>query len=356
MRIGIVGTGNIADRYAERIAAYDSLELVAATDVVPGRAEAFAGRFGGKAYATLDELLADPAVDTVVNLTAPQAHAEVSRAALAAGKHVHSEKPLALRSEEAWELVALARDRGVRLGCSPFTLMGEAQQTAWRAIRDGSIGDVRLVYAQVDWGRIESWHPAPVPFYEVGPLVDVGVYPLTIVTSMFGPVTRLQAFGRVLMPHRATKDGTPYRITTPDLWIVVLELRDGVVLRLTASFYTGQQSKGNAGLAFHGDTGSIWLDHFFRFDAGVELAELGDGKPHLRVPPVKAGAPAIDWSRAIEDIADAVATGRPHRATGDQAAHVVDVLDAVRRSAAEDGRAVEVRSTFERPAPMPWAT
>ena len=354
-RVGIVGCGNIAGPYARFIAANPALELIAATDLDPARSEGLTSEHGGRAVPTLDDLLAEP-VDIVVNLTFQGEHHGVTKRALEAGRHVHSEKPLALRSADAWELVALARERGVRLGCSPFTLMGEAQQTAWRAIRDGSIGDVRLVYAQVDWGRIESWHPAPVPFYEVGPLVDVGVYPLTIVTSMFGAVVRVQAFGRVLMPDRVTKDGAPYRIATPDLWIVVLELQDGVVLRLTASFYTGQQSKGYAGLAFHGDTGSIWLDHFFRFDAAVERAELGDGKPHLAVAPVRPGAPAIDWSRAIEDIAGAVATGRPHRATGEQAAHVVDVLDAVRASAGQDGRAVEVTSTFERPMPMPWPT
>ncbi|HEX5828135.1 MAG TPA: Gfo/Idh/MocA family oxidoreductase [Candidatus Limnocylindrales bacterium] len=353
-RVGIVGCGNIAGPYARFIAANPALELVAATDLDPARAGALTVEHGGRAVATLDDLLAEP-IDVVVNLTFQAEHYGVTRRALEAGRHVHSEKPLALRSEEAWELVELARARGLRLGCSPFTLMGEAQQTAWRAIRDGSIGEVRVVYAQVDWGRIESWHPAPVPFYEVGPVVDVGVYPLTMVTAMFGPVRSVRAFGRVLMPERVRKDGEPFRITTPDLWIIVLELEGGLVLRLTASFYTGQQSKGYAGLAFHGDAGSIWLDHFFRFDTAVERATLGDGEPHVAVPPVRAGAPAIDWSRAIEDMADAIATGRPHRATGEQAAHLVDVLEAIRASADRDGSPVEVTTSFERPAPMPWA-
>ena len=354
-RIGIVGCGNIATPYAKDIAAKPELELVAATDLDPSRADALTAAHGGTAVDTLDELLARD-LDIVVNLTFQAAHAEVTRRALEAGKHVHSEKPLALTASAAWSLVARADELGLRLGCSPFTWMGEAQQTAWKAVRHGAIGSVGVVFAEVDWGRIETWHPAPVPFYEVGPLVDVGVYPLSIVTAMFGPVRTVRAFGKVLGPDRVTKDGTAYRITTPDLQILVLELESGVIVRLTASFWIGQQARGYAGLQFHGDGGSLWLDNFFRFDGAVEVAEFGDGKPFEAVPPVRGPAPAIDWSRAVLDMAEAIREGRPHRATGAQAAHVVDVLDAATASMANDGAPVRVTTTFPQPDPMPWAT
>jgi predicted dehydrogenase len=353
--VGIVGCGNIAMPYAHDIAAKPELRLVAATDLDRSRAETLTAAHGGRAVGTLDELLAED-LDIVVNLTVQGAHAEVTRRALEAGKHVHSEKPLALTPDEAWSLVALARERGLRLGSSPFTLLGEAQQTAWKAIRDGCIGDVGVVFAEVDWGRIESWHPAPVPFYEVGPLVDVGVYPLSLVTAMFGPARSVRAFGRVLAPDRETLDGTPYRVTTPDLQIVVIELASGVVIRLTASFWIGQQSRGYAAIQVQGDGGSLWLDHFFRFDAAVEMAEFGDGQPFVMVPSVRPGAPAIDWSRAILDMAEAIAEDRPHRATGEQGAHIVDILDAATRSMAADGAPIAVTSDFPQPAPMSWAT
>ena len=190
MKVGIVGAGNIATPYARTIVAADGLELVAVADALEGRAEALVGEFGGVAYASAEALLADDNVDAVVNLTAAVAHAEVTAAALEAGKHVHSEKPLALSYPEAKGLVDLARDRGLRLSASPATLLGEAQQTTWKLVRDGALGTVRVAYAEANWGRIESWHPSPMTIYAVGAMGDVGVYPIAILTAMFGPARR----------------------------------------------------------------------------------------------------------------------------------------------------------------------
>jgi predicted dehydrogenase len=351
LRVGIVGCGHIAGPYARDIAAKPELRLVAATDLDPALARTLTETYGGSAVATLDDLLAE--VDVIVNLTFPAAHASVTRRALEAGKHVHSEKPLARNPSEAWSLVELAKANGLRLGCSPFTLMGEAQQTAWRAIRDDSVGRVRVVFAEVDWGRIETWHPAPIPLYEVGPLVDVAIYPLSIATAMLGPARRVRAFGHVIQPNRITKDGTPYQVTTPDLQIVLLELEGGVVVRLTASFWVGQQSKGFAGLQFHGDLGSLWLDNFFRFDAAVEVAKVGE--PFVPLAPVREASGEIDWARAVQDLAGAITDDRAHRATGEQGAHIVDILAAAERSMAADGAPIDVTSSFTTPAPMPWA-
>ena len=162
MNVAIVGAGNIAEPYAKTIAAADGLTLVGATDLDPARAESLLERHGGgTAYRTYDELLADPNVETVVNLTIPKAHAQVSAAALEAGQHVHSEKPLALTYAEARELVELANRRGVRLSSAPATLLGEAQQSAWKLVRDGAVGRVRVVYAEANWDRLERWHPDP---------------------------------------------------------------------------------------------------------------------------------------------------------------------------------------------------
>jgi predicted dehydrogenase len=354
LRVALVGCGNIAGKYARDIVAKPQLRLVGATDLDRDRAVGITEAHGGRVFDTLDELLASD-VELVVNLTVQAEHARITRAALEAGKHVHSEKPLALTPHEAWQLVDLARTRGVRLGCSPFTLLGAAQQTAWKLIRDGRIGPVRVVFSQVDWGRIERWHPAPQPFYEVGPVSDVGVYPLSIVTAILGPVRRVRAFGRVLAPDRTTLGGAPYTITTPDLWIVILELEGGAVMRLTASFYAGTPSKGPAAIAFHGDAGSVWLETFMALDHAVEIARQGEDESYSVVPLLGGPEVSMDWARAVADMADAIAEGRPHRATGEQAAHIVDVLAATTESAARDGAPVDVTSSFPVPAPMPWA-
>ncbi|HSJ53072.1 MAG TPA: Gfo/Idh/MocA family oxidoreductase, partial [Anaerolineae bacterium] len=156
LRVGIIGCGNVAGPYARDLVTHPEIELVGMADLLPERAGALAARYGGRAYPSVEALLADPAIDLAINLTMHGAHAAVTRRCLEAGKHVLSEKPLALSGVEAWDLVALARARGLRLGGAPFTVMGEAQQTAWQQIRQGCLGTVRLIYAEVNWGRPET--------------------------------------------------------------------------------------------------------------------------------------------------------------------------------------------------------
>jgi predicted dehydrogenase len=351
--IGIVGTGNIAGGYARDALTHPEIRLVAATDLDPGRAAAFAETHGCPAHATLDNLLADDAVDIVVNLTVHHAHYDVTKRALEAGRHVYSEKPLALRVDEARELVELAAARGLRLGCSPSTFLGEAQQTAAALIRSGRLGTVRAVYAEVNWGRIETWQPAPAPFFDVGVLVDVGVYPLTLVTTMLGPARSVRAWGWELKADRMTLDGTPFRIGSPDLIVAAVELDGGAVVRLTGSFYVGRPAKLTGSLEFHGDDASLALGSFQEFDATVEVGTYG--KSYEPVAHVRPAFRGIAWARGVAEMAGAIAEGRPHRASAEQAAHVVEILEAAAASMADGGRRIEVSSTFASPPLMPWA-
>ena len=246
MRVALVGAGNIAARYAASIVAAPRLELGGATDLDGARAEELVAAQGGRVYPDLASVLADDDVNTVVNLTVPQAHYEVAATALAAGKHVHNEKPLALRHEEARQLIDLATENGVRLSSAPATLLGEAQQTLWKLVRDGAIGHVRAVYAEANWGRIEDWHPDPRTLYAVGPHVDVGVYPLTILTAMFGPVRRVQSFATTLQAERMLLDGTAFVPAAPDFVVATLEHEEGVLTRLTATLLRPAEQAGRA--------------------------------------------------------------------------------------------------------------
>jgi predicted dehydrogenase len=345
LRVAIVGCGNISGAYGETIGAHPSVRIVGATDVDPSLSAAFVERFGGVAYPSLDEVLADPEVDAIVNLTFPAVHAEVTTAALEAGKHVHSEKPLASDYPEARALVDLAAARGLRLACSPITFMGEAQETMWRLVEDGAIGTVRVVYADVNWSRIERWHLRPEPFYAIGPFADVGVYPLTILTAMFGPARRVSAFGQVVFPDRLTTSGEPFTPGAPDFGVAVVELASGPVIRLTANFYVGHHNK-QKGMELHGDTGSIHISSWQEFDATVELAAFEGTYEEV---PVADPFPGTDWGRALDDLSVAIETGRPHRATGEQAAHVVEILDAIVTSTTES-RPVDITSSFTPPA------
>ncbi|HJR96223.1 MAG TPA: Gfo/Idh/MocA family oxidoreductase, partial [Gaiellaceae bacterium] len=248
----------------------------------------------------------------------------------------------------ARSLVDLADDRGLRLSCSPITFLGEAQETMWRLVEDGAIGTVRVAYAEVNWSRIESWHPHPEPFYRIGPFADVGVYPLTILTAMFGPARRVTAFGKVVYADRTTTSGELFSPGAPDFGVAVVELESGTVVRLTANFYVGRHSK-QSGIELHGDTGSLFLSSWQEFDATVELAPFGGSYEQV---PVENPFRGTDWGRALGELSEAIVTGRPHRATGAHAAHIVEILDATATSATE-GRAVEVTSSFPRPALRP---
>jgi predicted dehydrogenase len=344
LRLGIVGCGDVAVRYARSLEGRDTLEIAAVTDVVLARASEFAAQHGGAVRASLDELLDDDAVDCVVNLTSFDAHADVTARALEAGKHVHSEKPLALDHATARRLVELAAASGRRLSCSPITFLGDAQQAAWRAIRSRRAGTIRVVYAEVNHGRIEVWHPRPEAFYAIGPLFDVAVYPLTVLAAFFGPVRRVRAWSRVLLADRVTFEGRPFQVEAPDLVIAAVELESGPVARLTATFYVGRQS-AQRGMEFHGDNGSIRLGDWQQFDAPVELVDLqGNAEPVA----VEGAFQGIDFGLALAELATAVEAGRPHAASGELAAHVVEVLCAIEQSA-RSGETVAVRSGFEPP-------
>jgi predicted dehydrogenase len=347
----IVGCGNISKAYARTMAAYpEQIRILGAYDIDRARSAELMQESGGRVYDTLDEVLSDPQVEAVINLTIHQVHVEVIEKCLRAGKHVHTEKPIAMDPEEAHRLVRLAEERKLRLSAAPITFMGEAQQTAWKMVRDGVLGTVRVIYAEMNWGRIERWHPNPAPFYEVGALYDVGVYPLTVLTAIFGPVDEVAGFGRVVYPDRKTTAGQPFTVTTPDWMCGIVRFASGPTLRLTTSFYVGATQQ--LGIELHGDTASV---HFGQdqFHSPVRLRPFAE-KDWTTQPPLREPFQGVDWARGVVELQEAIRGDRPQRATGAQAAHVVEVIAGIHRSA-EQGGPVKIRSRFTPPDPMDWA-
>jgi predicted dehydrogenase len=318
---------------------------------MPGRAEEFARKYGGRAYQSLDEALADEGVRLVINLTIHHAHAEVITRCLEAGKHVHSEKPLAMSGAEAGRLVELAETLGLRLSSAPSTFLGESAQTLARELRAGKVGTLRLLYAEMNHGRIESWHPNPEPFYQVGPVWDVAVYPLGIWAATCGPMRKVTAFGRTLLRDRHAKDGHPFSIGTGDFYNALIEFENGAVGRLTVNFYVGPSKEGET-MEFHGDAGSLFLGNSFIFDTAVEFAPFGG--VFSSVPLVRKGFAGVEFARGVEDLADAILNDRPHRCDGRMAMHIVEVIEAIHASA-DTGAPVTVLSNFATPEPMTWA-
>ncbi|HUR51706.1 MAG TPA: Gfo/Idh/MocA family oxidoreductase [Mycobacteriales bacterium] len=363
LRVGVIGCGSISRAYAKSIGHYPELVLSAATDRDAPRAQDLTSRFGGTACATASELVLREDVDVVLNLTPHDQHAAVTCAALEAGKHVYSEKPVALTTAECTQLVDLARDQGRRLASAPATFLGESQQTAWKLLREGACGEVKLIYAEVNHGRIERWHPAPAPFYAVGPLVDVGVYPLTLITAFFGPVRRVTAWGALLLPARTDSAGRPFAVTAPDAGMAILELATGPTVRLSVNFFV--EATRQRGLEFHGDKGSLVADFM---DPAAEVC-VGKPLPTQWTPesikeflqePFEPVALVRDpephsWGRGLRDLAVAIRGGTAHKASAEHATHVIDVIAAIAESA-RTGSSVRVHSAFVPPAPEEWAT
>ncbi len=355
MKIGVVGCGFISSQYAQEIQRYPQLQLTGAVDLRPERAEAFAHQFGCTPYRDLAHMLEDGDVELVVNLTIHQAHADVTHACLAAGKHVYSEKPLALTPEKAASLVSLAEEQGVRLGCAPISLMADAQQVVWRLLREERIGPVRMVYADCNLGRVTQWNANPRPFLEIGPLFDGAVYPLTILTAYFGPVHRVLTASNLLLLSEHSIGGEVVQIQTPDHTTAMLEFANGTVARLTASMYVPYQTKHFNSIEFHGDAGSLYLENCG--DLGgpsttprVEIARIG--KEYLPVPMPRPAA-ALTYASALADMADAIRDDRPHYATGEQAAHLVEIVAAINECAVT-GQPVAIQSRFAPPTPLEW--
>lgn len=380
MRIAIVGCGYVADYYLATLPNHRGVTLAGVCDRDPERAVRLAERHGVPRYPSLEAILADASVGLVVNLTNPRSHFEISRAALEAGKHVYSEKPLATSFEDAERLVALAESRGLLVGSAPCTVLGETAQTMWRALREGRIGTPRLAYAEMDDGPIpllahQTWRSAsgaPWPAkdeFEVGCTLEHSGYVLTWLTAFFGPARRVTSSAHVLMPDK----GIALDVVAPDFTVATLEFASGVVARVTCGIFAAHDRR----LRIYGDAGALTTDDTWDFASPVHLARrtpltlraekyprlarlLGLGPrrlPHVRRARFAwSGRPAnhIDFSRGIAEVAAAAEEGRPCRVSARWSLHVNELALAIQHPE-RYGSPRLLRSTFAPVEPMAWA-
>ena len=202
VKTGIIGCGNISGIYLKNAKQLAALELVAVSDLLMERAEAAAKEWEVPKALTVEQLLADPEIEIIINLTIPKAHAEVAFKALEAGKSVYNEKPLAITREDGKKMLALAKEKKLRVGCAPDTFMGAGIQTCRKLIDDGWIGEPIAATAFMMCHGHESWHPDPEFYYEVGggPMFDMGPYYLTALVNLMGPVKRVTGSARCDLP------------------------------------------------------------------------------------------------------------------------------------------------------------
>ncbi len=353
LNVGMVGCGAISAQYLRTIERLPELRLVAVCDRDPGRAREAVRAHPEAEALGVDELLADPRVDAVLNLTVPAAHAEIALRGIAAGKVVYGEKPLAATTAEAARVLREAEAAGVRLGCAPDTVLGTGTQTARKAIDDGLIGRPVAATATMVTPGHERWHPDPDFYYLPGggPLFDMGPYYVTALVTLLGPVATVigaAARGRdrrTIASGPRTGEQIPVMVDTHVTGVLVHA--SGALSTLVMSF-EGAATRAPS-IEVHGDEGTLAVPDPNRFDGPVLLAAAGERD--WRDLPVTAGY--IEAGRGV-GLADLASTpeGEEPRAGGVLAFHVLDVMESLLASA-HAGKAVTVSAACERPRPVP---
>ncbi|MEX2536303.1 MAG: Gfo/Idh/MocA family oxidoreductase [Trueperaceae bacterium] len=353
LRVGIVGCGNISATYLKAAQLFERLLVVAVADLDAQRAQARASEFEVRAE-PVEVLLADPEVEAVINLTVPNVHAQVSRQVLEAGKHVYSEKPLATKREEGRELLELAVELDLRVGCAPDTFLGGGLQTARKLLDDGWIGKPVAAAAFMMSSGVEMWHPDPAFFYRpgAGPLFDMGPYYLTALISFLGPMKSVMGSAATSFEERRITSkpysGQMLQVETPTHITALLEFHSGAVATLITSFDV--QASELPRMEIYGSQGTLSVPDPNTFGGPLRIRRSGI-KEWSEVP-LTHGYVTNSRGLGLADMAHALASGRRHRANGEMAFHVLDVMEST-LEAARQGCRIELSSSCEQPAPLP---
>jgi predicted dehydrogenase len=349
--IGVIGAGTISDTYLENLTSFADTDVLAIGDLVPEAARLKADKYDVSAAGDVAIVLDDPGVQIVVNLTIPAAHAEVASQAIAAGKHVWNEKPLALDRVSGQRLLADAAAAGLRVGCAPDTFLGSGLQTACRLVEQGMIGTPLTALALLQLPGPESWHPNPAFLYAAGagPLFDVGPYYLTALVQVFGSVASVAALGSKARERRVIgsgpKAGEEFDVTVPSHVSALAQFESGQSAQAIFSF---DSALPRTLLEVNGTDATMLFPDPNYFDGEISIRRRG-GEDWETVATTAAksfrGTGVLDMARALGE-------GRPHRAQGALAYHVLDTMIAVTESV-ESRAFVDVASSVDKPPLLP---
>jgi predicted dehydrogenase len=354
VKLGIVGCGVISGIYLKNLPMFEAVEVVACADLMLERAQARAAEYGVPKACLPDELLADPDVELVVNLTIPKAHAEVALAAVDAGKSVYNEKPLAVERAAGQELLRRAKARGVRVGGAPDTFLGGGIQTCRRLIDEGAIGYPVAATAFLAGHGHEHWHPDPAFYYQPGggPMFDMGPYYITALVNLMGPVRRVAGSARITFPERTItskpKEGQKITVETPTHVAGTLDFHSGAVATVITSFDIWAHSLPR--IEIYGSEGTLSVPDPNTFGGPVKV-KVGR-EADWREVELTHGWAENSRGLGVADMATALRSGRPHRASGELTFHVLDAMHAFLESS-DAGQYSLLESICERPASLP---
>lgn len=349
--VGVIGAGVISGQYLNNLTTFPDLEVLFVADLDLARAKAQAGKYGIAGSGTVEELLAHPDIEIVVNLTIPAAHVDVALQALHAGKNVWTEKPFALNRENGQSLLAEANRLGLRVATAPDTFLGAGLQSALRLIEDGAIGTPLTALAIMQSPGPDSWHPNPEFLFQEGggPLFDFGPYYLTALVQAFGPARRVTATASTARPVRTIgagpRAGTEFAVTVPSHHSALIEFASGASAQTIFSFQSHRKRVGLVEVS--GTAGTLVFPDPNRFDGDSVIFDgTDDGRP------IPAVGSTSGRGTGIVDLAQAIRASRPERATGTQAYHVLDIMVSIAESA-ERGETVTVESDCVTAPPVP---
>ncbi|HEU0206518.1 MAG TPA: Gfo/Idh/MocA family oxidoreductase [Pseudolysinimonas sp.] len=353
LTVGIVGIGTISGQYLTNIDSLAEVQLVAVSDLDPQRAERAAAERPGVVALPTDQLLARDDIDVVLNLTTPAEHADLALAALAAGRGVYGEKPLATNTVDGRRILDAAAAAGLPIGCAPDTVLGTGIQTARKAIDDGIIGTPIAASATMVTPGHERWHPAPDFYYQPGggPLFDMGPYYLSALITLLGPITAVTGMASRMRSTRTIatgeRAGTVVPVNVDSHATALLRHAGGAISTLIVSFdAVGTRS---ANIEVHGERGTLAVPDPNFFVGDVDLLRLGDDEWSTLAP--SAGYTNGGRGIGLADLAR-TAPGSEPRAGGALGFHVLDVMESILTAVAQ-GTTIEVASTVARPAAVP---
>lgn len=353
VKVGLIGCGNISDTYFRVAKGLADIEIVACADIRPDVAAAKGVQHAVERVYSVEALLADPEIEIVLNLTTPDGHYPVALAALKAGKSVYNEKPLALTREEGKTLLATAEAKGLLIGCAPDTFMGGGQQTCRKLIDDGVIGMPVAATAFLLSPGHERWHPNPAFFYKAGggPMFDMGPYYLTALVNLLGPARRVT--GMVSTPRRQRivtskpQYGQVIDVEVPTHVVGVMEFANGAVGTIITSFDVVGSNLPH--IEIYGTEGTLSVPDPNTFGGPVKV--LRDPKAGWQDVPLTHGYVENSRGIGLADMADAIRSGRRHRASGHLSFHVLDLMHAF-HEAAQSRQHITIESSCDRPAAL----
>jgi len=354
VKVGIIGCGTISGIYLKNAQWLAAIDVIACADIRVERARSRAEEYGISKACSVADLLADPDIEIVLNLTPPSVHAEIAQAALQSGKSVYNEKPLAISREESQRLIEIATGRGLRVGCAPDTFLGGGLQTCRKLIDDGAIGEPIAAVAFMMNHGAEHWHPDPAFFYHVGagPMFDTGPYYLTALVNLIGPIRRVVGSTRMGSSTRTITSQPHYgqiiRVEVPTYVAGLLEFASGAVGTIITSFDVWGSTLPRAEI--YGSEGSLGVPDPNTFRGPVRLSRAG--QQEWQDVPLSHGYVENSRGVGVADMAVAMRVGRSHRASAALAYHILDVMHAI-HDAARTGTYIDIGSTCDRPAPLP---